>query len=396
MLSRRAFLAFAAALTARPVRAAELSERKFLFLFARGGWDPTYVFAPGLSGDRIDLPDGDDAEEGGIPFVDSKIRPAVRRFFEDHGERTAILNGMEVRSLTHERCRRLLFCGEGEGEIDDWAATIAANDPRWRLPHLVLTGPSFTSQHAGAVVRLGPNNQLADLLSGAFVERADTTLAVPGAAASEAARSFARKRAEAWAAAQASGQAAAWGQALVESYERLDLVREEAEVLGLGDLGTNRLIAVPDRVKAALQAFEAGYSRCALVEHLGLFDHTWDTHSSNETQSQHFELLFDDLGTILEEMESRSLLDTTTVVVLSEMGRAPKLNAAAGKDHWTFTSAMLIGAGVRGGTVVGGYDDDLVGEAVDGATMLPEHLGGTLFALAGVESELPMVEGVLA
>ncbi len=408
MLSRRSILAFSAALAAvgpraliGRARAADTADRKFLFVFASGGWDPTWCFAPGLDPSRVDGdPSGYASEAAGLPFVESAARPSVRELLERYGDRAAFINGLEVRSLTHERCRRLLFCGEGEGEADDWAATIAASAPGWSLPHLVLTGPSFTAAHASSVVRLGPNNQLADLLSGAFTGRSDTPLVVPGAGASAAAQAFARRRAEVWAASQEAGQPAAIATALLSAYDRVDLVRAEADLLDLGDLGTNRLVRVPDRAAAALQCFEVGYSRCALVEHLGLFDHGWDTHSANSNQGINFELLFADLLEILDDLAARpgaaggTLLDETTVVVLSEMGRTARLNAAGGKDHWTFTSAMLIGAGVRGGTVVGAFDDALHGQPVnlgtgaaerEGTALTPEHLGATLYTLAGLD-----------
>ena len=53
----------------------------------------------------------------------------------------------------------------------------------------------------------------------------------------------------------------------------------------------------------------------------------------------------------------RGLLDETLVVVMSEMGRTPKVNANGGRDHWTYCySVMLAGAGIRGGTVYGASD----------------------------------------
>jgi len=39
----------------------------------------------------------------------------------------------------------------------------------------------------------------------------------------------------------------------------------------------------------------------------------------------------------------------TLVVVMSEMGRTPKVNANAGRDHWTHCySVVMAGAGIRG------------------------------------------------
>jgi uncharacterized protein (DUF1501 family) len=47
------------------------------------------------------------------------------------------------------------------------------------------------------------------------------------------------------------------------------------------------------------------------------------------------------------------------------MGRTPRLNADAGKDHWPVTSAMLLGAGVRGGRMLGGTSDELDALSID-------------------------------
>ena len=73
------------------------------------------------------------------------------------------------------------------------------------------------------------------------------------------------------------------------------------------------------------------------------------------------------------------------------MGRHPVENSQAGKDHWTMTSAMLIGSGIQGGQVIGELDEDALGQAIDlstgelsatGEALLPDHLGATLMTLA--------------
>ena len=90
------------------------------------------------------------------------------------------------------------------------------------------------------------------------------------------------------------------------------------------------------------------------------------------------------------------LLDEVTVVVFSEMGRAPRLNATGGKDHWTTTSALLLGAGVRGDQAIGGYDEALLGLPVDprsgevsdgGLRLSAGNLGATLVAMAGLDPD---------
>ena len=157
-------------------------------------------------------------------------------------------------------------------------------------------------------------------------------------------------------------------------------------------------LSVAERLRPALDCMEAGLSRVVSTAHMG-FRSGWDHHSGIEQQSGHYQILFTDLVDILDSMERRpglaggSLLDETTVLVCSEMGRAPIVNGAGGKDHWVFTTAMLIGSGVQGGQVIGSYNADFEGQAIDLRTGLPDaqgslfdsgHLGATLCELMGV------------
>jgi uncharacterized protein (DUF1501 family) len=97
-----------------------------------------------------------------------------------------------------------------------------------------------------------------------------------------------------------------------------------------------------------------------------------------------------------------TLADETLVVVLSEMGRTPALNAFAGKDHWPYTSLLVVGPGLTGGRVIGGWDDHWYGRPVDptsgqvredGQVLSAEAVGATLLALADVDPG-PYVSGV--
>ena len=90
------------------------------------------------------------------------------------------------------------------------------------------------------------------------------------------------------------------------------------------------------------------------------------------------------------------------MVVLSEMGRTPALNGLNGRDHWPYTSAMLVGPGLTGGRVVGGMDSLYYGHTVDpdsaeiggDAVLSAETLGATLMALADMDpaEQLPGIE----
>ena len=369
-----------------PANSAGASERRFLFIFAAGGWDPTWVFAPSGGSEHISVdPQGAWSEAGGIGFLDSASRPSVRSFFERYGGLSCVINGFEIRSVTHERCRRILMTGTpGEG-ADDWAARIAAPTAS-PLPCLVISGPSYTAQHSDVVVRAGERGQLSGLLDGSALEADGITL--PGPEEDRAVEAFLRDRAASLEAAASAGQEQRSRAALRAMLDQAALVR------GLGlDLQSSAtgIAPVAERARPALDALEAGHSRCAVIAHEGQFDVGWDSHTNLQQQSNHFEILFQDLISITSSLQQRTgtsgrpLIEEVTLVVCSEMGRTPMLNSSGGKDHWTWTSAMLVGAGVAGGQVVGDYDDHLFGLPVEDRLLTAEDLGATLLAMADLD-----------
>jgi uncharacterized protein (DUF1501 family) len=85
----------------------------------------------------------------------------------------------------------------------------------------------------------------------------------------------------------------------------------------------------------------------------------WDTHTNNFSILRENKLpgLDQTYSALMEDLDARGLLDETLVVVMSEMGRTPRINGRAGRDHWTDCySILLAGAGIRGGTVYGASD----------------------------------------
>lgn len=66
------------------------------------------------------------------------------------------------------------------------------------------------------------------------------------------------------------------------------------------------------------------------------------------------------VAALLDDLTDRGLLDSTLVVLVGEFGRTPRISkgaSAIGRDHWpNCYSAMLAGAGIRGGAVYGESD----------------------------------------
>ena len=85
----------------------------------------------------------------------------------------------------------------------------------------------------------------------------------------------------------------------------------------------------------------------------------WDTHSKNFAvlETELLPMLDQGLSALIEDLSDRGALDETLIVVMGEFGRTPKINAAAGRDHWgSCQSVLLAGGGVQGGIVLGSSD----------------------------------------
>jgi hypothetical protein len=112
----------------------------------------------------------------------------------------------------------------------------------------------------------------------------------------------------------------------------------------------------------------------------------WDTHGGNFRDLKNALLPPTDRGlsTLLEDLHARGLLDETLVVWMGDMGRTPRVNKDAGRDHWSFCySVVLAGGGVRGGQVYGSSDR---GAAYPSTNPVgPADLAATIFHCLGID-----------
>jgi hypothetical protein len=108
----------------------------------------------------------------------------------------------------------------------------------------------------------------------------------------------------------------------------------------------------------ARRLVEAG-TRLACISWAPDANATWDTHGQNFTKLKNELLPPFDLGftRLLTDLSERGLLERTLVVVMGEIGRTPKINGNAGRDHWEFCYTVLFaGGGTKGGFVYGASD----------------------------------------
>jgi hypothetical protein len=184
----------------------------------------------------------------------------------------------------------------------------------------------------------------------------------------------------------------------VEARRAFDLEREPPAVrdrYGRGPLGQNLLLA--------RRLIEAGVRLVSVTAWTGLPPgeqfrnvQTWDMHGNAAGLGSifgrgHYGLgwalprVDESVSALLEDLGARGLLDTTLVVMVGEFGRSPRV-VKEGRDHWPACySALLAGAGIRGGTAYG--SSDRIGAYIHDRPVSPEDFGATLFHALGVPPE---------
>ncbi len=117
-----------------------------------------------------------------------------------------------------------------------------------------------------------------------------------------------------------------------------------------------------------------------------LFHNGYDTHSDNDESNKKLYPEFDQsFSTLLEDMDSRGLLDTTLVLAVGEFGRTPEINHSAGRDHWPGVFSMAAaGAGIPGGQVIGSSDEK--GAEPSDRPVSIEDLGATIYRKLGIDT----------
>ena len=119
----------------------------------------------------------------------------------------------------------------------------------------------------------------------------------------------------------------------------------------------------------------------------GVADYGWDTHEHNFSILKHYLPQVDRVFTsLMEDLEQSGRLDETLVVLTTDFGRTPGVNATAGRDHWMHCySTVLAGAGIRGGTIHGASDAHAAWP-VDGAVR-PADICATIYHQLGLNPD---------
>jgi hypothetical protein len=143
-------------------------------------------------------------------------------------------------------------------------------------------------------------------------------------------------------------------------------------------------------VLLARRLIEAG-TRVACISWAPDANATWDTHGNNFTKlkSDLLPQLDAAVSSLLNDLHERGMLRRTLVAVMGEFGRTPKVNKAAGRDHWNFCySLLLAGGGVKPGFVYGA--SDRIGGHPSSNPLSPADIIATIYRCLGIPYDLEL------
>jgi hypothetical protein len=142
--------------------------------------------------------------------------------------------------------------------------------------------------------------------------------------------------------------------------------------------------------QGALQARRLVEAGCRFVtviwDEFGQLNAGWDTHVDHHNRLKNdlcpgFDRAF---AGLMHDLGDRGLLDETLVLVMSEMGRTPKLEGGDGRGHWGYAYTNLIaGAGVRRGQIIG--KTDAIGGRVTERPLTAKDFLATVHHLIGID-----------
>ncbi|MGE0606915.1 MAG: DUF1501 domain-containing protein [Pirellulales bacterium] len=125
------------------------------------------------------------------------------------------------------------------------------------------------------------------------------------------------------------------------------------------------------------------------------YGHSYDMHENNFGMLKDFNLPLLDkvVPALLADLDARGLLDTTLVIVMGEMGRSPRVNSKAGRDHWPQCGfSLLFGGGVKQGHVHG--TTDKIAAWPESHPVSPADLVATFYHLLGIDPHMTVPDRV--
>jgi len=113
----------------------------------------------------------------------------------------------------------------------------------------------------------------------------------------------------------------------------------------------------------------------------------WDMHGNvKKSMDSRGPVVDRAVGTLVEDLDQRGMLDNVLVVVTGEFGRTPRINKNAGRDHWAPLSTLaLAGGGLQMGQAIGASDTKVSRPATK--AIKPQDLMATVFHVLGIDQK---------
>jgi hypothetical protein len=135
------------------------------------------------------------------------------------------------------------------------------------------------------------------------------------------------------------------------------------------------------RLLMARRLVEAGVRFVSVT--YGGWDHHDNIHGAMGGQVPKFDQAY---ARLINDLSERGLLESTLVMVSSEFGRTPKINATGGRDHWPKVfSVALAGGGLKQGLAYG--TSDALGAEPENDPMTVENLAMTVYNQLGINGD---------
>ena len=113
----------------------------------------------------------------------------------------------------------------------------------------------------------------------------------------------------------------------------------------------------------------------------------WDMHDNIKDGIEKTFPPFDQaFAALINDLDQRGMLASTLIMVSSEFGRTPKINATNGRDHWPKVfSVVLAGGGIKRGLIYGASDPTGAEPERDAVSI--EDLACTVYDRLGIDSD---------
>lgn len=371
--------------------------RFFLFINAGGGWDPTMVCDPkGGDINRQFMPSAIGTtgpfQYAPISFMDGGRTLSNQQFFEKFRDRLLVLNGVDMQTNNHDTGTRYTWSGHLEDGYPPLAAILAASLAPGRPLGFLSNGGYENTVGVAPLTRLNDINTIARI---ARPNRPDPNNAMVQYHSTATLDRIQRAQNQRLAAMTAAQTLPTWQlsmRQLLETRGGGNLLERLMMFLPTNDVLNRATNPILKQGLVAIAAYRAGVSAAANLAVGG-----FDTHGNHDaSQGTALGRILSGVDLLMDHIDEMGLRDRVTVMVGSDFGRTPQYNAQNGKDHWSVTSMLMMGAGIRGGRVVGASDDRFRARGLDFASLTPSDTATRKLNPKSIHMALRRLAGVEA